>query len=118
MLTFAILAADSPRYTRYVGVRAEYGSLPPDALLAVERRFTRFSECRRSCRFRHRASSLGCARASEPPYQLEGYRPALSDQPTKGTLRVCPTDGLFACCGHFPRPRFLTVDHAGTHRYR
>ena len=81
----AILAADSPRYTRYVaGVRAEYAHYAPDAFTRGRAAILQGFLNRTAIYASDTAHLLWDAPARlNLRTELEGYRPALSEQPTK-----------------------------------
>lgn len=81
----AILAADSPRYTRYVaGVRAEYAHYTPDAFTRGRAAILQGFLNRTAIYASDTAHLLWDAPARlNLRTELEGYRPALSEQPTK-----------------------------------
>ena len=81
----AILAADSPRYTRYVaGVRAEYAHYTPDALTRGRAAILQGFLNRTTIYASDTAHLLWDAPARlNLRTELEGYRAALSEQPTK-----------------------------------
>ena len=87
----AILAADSPRYTRYVaGVRAEYAHYAPDAFTRGRAAILQgFLNRTADLRFRHRTSSLGCACASEPPYRAGGLPRSVERTANQGSTLNC-----------------------------
>ena len=81
----AILAADSPRYTRYVaGVRAEYAHYAPDAFTRGRAAILQGFLNRTAIYASDTAHLLWDAPARlNLRTELEGYRAALSEQPTK-----------------------------------
>ena len=81
----AILAADSPRYTRYVaGVRAEYAHYTPDAFTRGRAAILQGFLNRTTIYASDTAHLLWDAPARlNLRTELEGYRAALSEQPTK-----------------------------------
>ena len=81
----AILAADSPRYTRYVaGVRAEYAYYAPDAFTRGRAAILQGFLNRTTIYASDTAHLLWDAPARlNLRTELEGYRAALSEQPTK-----------------------------------
>ena len=81
----AILAADSPRYTRYVaGVRAEYAHYAPDAFTRDRAAILQGFLNRTAIYASDTAHLLWDAPARlNLRTELEGYCPALSEQPTK-----------------------------------
>ena len=81
----AILAADSPRYTRYVaGVRAEYAHYAPDAFTRGRAAILQGFLNRTAIYASDTAHLLRDAPARLTlRTELEGYRAALSEQPTK-----------------------------------
>ena len=81
----AILAADSPRYTRYVaGVRAEYAHYAPDAFTRGRAAILQGFLNRTAIYASDTAHLLWDAPARlNLRTELEGYCPALSEQPTK-----------------------------------
>ena len=81
----AILAADSPRYTRYVaGVRAEYAHYAPDAFTRGRAAILQGFLNRTTIYASDTAHLLWDAPARlNLRTELEGYRAALSEQPTK-----------------------------------
>ena len=81
----AILAADSPRYTRYVaGVRAEYAHYAPDAFTRGRAGILRGFLNRTTIYASDTAHFLWDAPARlNLRTELEGYRAALSEQPIK-----------------------------------
>ena len=81
----AILAADSPRYTRYVaGVRAEYAHYAPDAFTRGRAAILQGFLNRTTIYASDTAHLLWDAPARlNLRTELEGYCPALSEQPTK-----------------------------------
>ena len=81
----AILAADSPRYTRYVaGVRAEYAYYAPDAFTRGRAAILQGFLNRTAIYASDTAHLLWDAPARlNLRTELEGYRAALSEQPTK-----------------------------------
>lgn len=81
----AILAADSPRYTRYVaGVRAEYAHYAPDAFTRGRAAILQGFLNRTAIYASDTARLLWDAPARlNLRTELEGYRAALSEQPTK-----------------------------------
>ena len=81
----AILAADSPRYTRYVaGVRAEYAHYTPDAFTRGRAGILQGFLNRTAIYASDTAHFLWDAPARlNLRTELEGYRAALSEQPTK-----------------------------------
>ena len=81
----AILAADSPRYTRYVaGVRAEYAHYAPDAFTRGRAGILQGFLNRTAIYASDTAHLLWDAPARlNLRTELEGYRAALSEQPTK-----------------------------------
>ena len=81
----AILAADSPRYTRYVaGVRAEYAHYAPDAFTRGRAAILQGFLNRTAIYASDTAHLLWDAPARlNLRTELEGYRTALSEQPTK-----------------------------------
>lgn len=81
----AILAADSPRYTRYVaGVRAEYAHYTPDAFTRGRAAILQGFLNRTTIYASDTAHLLWDAPARlNLRTELEGYCPALSEQPTK-----------------------------------
>ena len=81
----AILAADSPRYTRYVaGVRAEYAHYTPDAFTRGRAAILQGFLNRTTIYASDTAHLLWDAPARlNLRTELEGYRAAWSDQPTK-----------------------------------
>ena len=81
----AILAADSPRYTRYVaGVRAEYAHYAPDAFTRGRAAILQGFLNRTAIYASNTAHLLWDAPARlNLRTELEGYRAALSEQPTK-----------------------------------
>ena len=81
----AILAADSPRYTRYVaGVRAEYAHYTPDAFTRGRAAILQGFLNRTAIYASDTAHLLWDAPARlNLRTELEGYRAALSEQPTK-----------------------------------
>ena len=81
----AILAADSPRYTRYVaGVRAEYAHYAPDAFTRGRAGILQGFLNRTTIYASDTAHLLWDAPARlNLRTELEGYRAALSEQPTK-----------------------------------
>ena len=81
----AILAADSPRYTRYVaGVRAEYAHYAPDAFTRDRAAILQGFLNRTAIYASDTAHLLWDALARlNLRTELEGYCPALSEQPTK-----------------------------------
>lgn len=81
----AILAADSPRYNRYVaGVRAEYAHYAPDAFIRGRAAILQGFLNRTAIYASDTAHLLWDAPARlNLRTELEGYRPALSEQPTK-----------------------------------
>lgn len=81
----AILAADSPRYTRYVaGVRAEYARYAPDAFTRGRAAILQGFLNRTAIYASDTAHLLWDAPARlNLRTELEGYRAALSEQPTK-----------------------------------
>ena len=81
----AILAADSPRYTRYVaGVRAEYAHYTPDAFTRGRTAILQGFLNRTTIYASDTAHLLWDAPARlNLRTELEGYRAALSEQPTK-----------------------------------
>ena len=81
----AILAADSPRYTRYVaGVRAEYAHYAPDAFTRGRTAILQGFLNRTAIYASDTAHLLWDAPARlNLRTELEGYRAALSEQPTK-----------------------------------
>ena len=81
----AILAADNPRYTRYVaGVRAEYAHYAPDAFTRGRAAILQGFLNRTAIYASDTAHLLWDAPARlNLRTELEGYRAALSEQPTK-----------------------------------
>ena len=87
----AILAADSPRYTRYVaGVRAEYAHYAPDAFTRGRAAILQGFLNRTAIYASDTAHLLWDAPARlNLRTELEGYRAALSEQPRRHT-KLCP----------------------------